>query len=77
MVSNALARNDAATFSREDPAEWFEREPRVYALDLVGEAIGAEELLMAALKWMSHDDVREMLDANELSPRFILEGFES
>jgi hypothetical protein len=27
-------------------------------------------LLTAALNWMSHDEVREMLDANELSPRF-------
>jgi hypothetical protein len=27
-------------------------------------------LLTAALKYMSHDDVRDMLDANELSPRF-------
>ena len=27
-------------------------------------------MLKAALDWMSTDDVRAMLDANELSPRF-------
>lgn len=49
----------------------FEREPRVYALELVEiEGYPALELLSAALKYMSHDDVRDMLDCNELSPRF-------
>ena len=28
-------------------------------------------MLTAALKWMSNDDVGEMLDANELSERFL------
>jgi hypothetical protein len=32
-----------------------------------------EDLLQMALKWMSHDDVRAMLDANEISPRFLEE----
>jgi len=32
--------------------------------------VTADHLLMCALKYMSHDDVRDMLDCNELSPRF-------
>lgn len=51
--------------------ELFKKDPRDYALKLVEDGVvGANELLVAALKYMSHDDVREMLDANELSPRF-------
>lgn len=30
-------------------------------------------MLMACLKWMSNDEVGEMLDANELSDRFMEE----
>ena len=49
----------------------FQRNPRAYALDLVEEGLVAKDtLLLAALNHMSHDDVRDMLDANELSPRF-------
>ena len=41
------------------------------ALELVEEGyISAEDLLTAALKYMSTDDVEDMLDANELSERF-------
>ena len=44
------------------------------ALELVEEGyISAEHLLMAALRHMSTDDVADMLDANELSDRFIIE----
>ena len=44
------------------------------ALELVEEGyISAEDLLTAALKYMSTDDVADMLDANELSDRFIME----
>jgi len=51
--------------------EQFERDPRDYALDMVNEGmVDPMLLLQAALNWMSHDEVREMLDANELSPRF-------
>ena len=32
--------------------------------------VSADHLLLCALKYMSHDDVRDMLDCNELSPRF-------
>ena len=42
------------------------------ALELVEEGyISAEDLLTAALKYMSTDDVEDMLDCNELSDRFM------
>lgn len=44
------------------------------ALELVEEGyISAEDLLTAALKYMSTDDVEDMLDCNELSDRFMEE----
>jgi hypothetical protein len=44
------------------------------ALELVEEGyISAEDLLTAALKYMSRDDVEDMLDCNELSDRFMEE----
>lgn len=52
-------------------AKQFQRDPRAYALDLVDQGlVTAENMLEACLGYMSHDDVRAMLDANELSPRF-------
>lgn len=49
----------------------FQRDPRSYALDLVDQGlVTAENMLSYALSYMSHDEVRDMLDANELSPRF-------
>ena len=49
----------------------FERDPRAFALELVESGlVSAESLLSCALKYMSCDDVRDMLDCNELSPRF-------
>jgi len=48
----------------------FQRDPRSYALELVDAGLSAQILLEAALQFMSHDEVRDMLDANELSPRF-------
>ena len=51
--------------------ELFERDPRDFALSLVEDGmIDPMLMLTAALNWMSTDEVREMLDANELSPRF-------
>lgn len=50
--------------------EQFNADPRDYALELVEMGYSADHLLMCALKYMSHDDVRDMLDCNELSPRF-------
>ena len=52
-------------------AEQYENDPRSFALDYVEQGVvDADHLLLCALKYMSHDDVRGMLDANELSPRF-------
>ena len=49
----------------------FATDPRSFALDLVeARVVSAEHLLLCAIKYMSCDDVRDMLDANELSPRF-------
>ena len=46
------------------------------ALELVEEGyISAEDLLTAALKYMSTDDVEDMLDCNELSDRFMEEDY--
>lgn len=51
--------------------ELFKRDPRDFALMLVDEGVIDPMLLLtAALNWMSTDEVRDMLDANELSPRF-------
>lgn len=50
--------------------ELFKTDPRSYALELVEMGVSADHLLLCALKYMSHDDVRDMLDCNELSPRF-------
>ena len=48
----------------------FQDNPRDYALKLVEAGLEANTLIIACLKYMSHDDVRGMLDCNELSPRF-------
>ena len=49
----------------------FKNNPRNFALQLVEEGHTTEkDLLIACLGFLSHDDVREMLDNNELSPRF-------
>jgi hypothetical protein len=49
----------------------FNSDPRDYALEMVESGlVSADHLLLCALKYMSCDDVREMLDCNELSPRF-------
>ena len=54
----------------------FESNPRDYALELVEQGYSAEEILTMALKFMSSDDVKEMLDVNELSPRFLEDEYE-
>jgi hypothetical protein len=52
----------------------FEHDPRDYAIELVESgAVNAQTLLECALKYLSHDDVRKMLDWNKLSPRFMPE----
>ena len=45
---------------------------RDIALELVENGVvSAEDMLVMALKYMSNDDVEDMLDANELSDRFM------
>ena len=45
------------------------------ALELVENGmVSAEDMLTMALKYMSNDDVRDMLDANELSPSTMLDN---
>ena len=49
----------------------FRKDPRGYVIDLVEQGLVSPQLLLeACLSYMSWDDVRGMLDANELSPRF-------
>ena len=49
----------------------FTSDPISYTLELIDDERTTEKyLLMACLKWMSHDQIRDMLDENELSPRF-------
>jgi hypothetical protein len=51
--------------------EKFKTDPRDYALEMVeNQMVSADHLLLCALKYMSHADVRDMLDCNELAPRF-------
>ena len=52
-------------------AEQWEDDPRSYALELVEDGpVSADTMIRALLSYMSHDEVRGALDANELSPRF-------
>ena len=45
------------------------------ALELVEDGyVSAEDMLVMALKYMSTDDVEDMLDCNELSERFLEEA---
>lgn len=49
----------------------FQRDPRSFAIELVEEGlVSSDTMISLLLGYMSHDDVREALDANELSPRF-------
>ncbi len=49
----------------------FEKDPRSFALELVENHLAtADLLLLCCLKYMSTDDVKDMLDCNEFSPRF-------
>jgi len=50
---------------------------RDIALELVDNGIvSAESMLMACLKYMSTDDVEDMLDCNEWSERFMCDIYE-
>ena len=48
------------------------------ALELIEEGlVSADDMLIMALKYMSTDDVEDMLDCNELSERFLEEGYDA
>ena len=52
----------------------YKRQPdaRDKALELIENGyVSAEDMLTMALKYMSTDDVEDMLDCNELSERFM------
>ena len=50
----------------------FQKDPRDYAVELVTECqVSEEEMIEILLSYMSHEDIREALDKNEVSPRFI------
>ena len=52
--------------------EDFNKDPRSFAIELLEEGlVDANTLVTALVKYMSTDDVKECLDANELSPRFM------
>lgn len=47
----------------------FRDDPRDYAFELVEEGlVSSETMLIALLKYMSHDDVRGAMEANEFDP---------
>ncbi len=47
------------------------------ALEMVEEGlVTADHLLLCCLKYMSNDDVYDMLDCNELTERFLNDGEE-
>ena len=47
----------------------FRSDPRDYALEMVEEGlVSSEFMLIALLKYMSHDDVRGAMEANEFDP---------
>ena len=49
----------------------FQNRPAHYALELVDDCTTtAESMLAQCLTYMNDDEIRQMLDANELSPRF-------
>lgn len=49
----------------------YENDPRDYALMMVEDGlISSADLAMMLVKYMSSDDVKDCLDANEVSPRF-------
>jgi hypothetical protein len=52
--------------------ELFQSNPRDYALCVIEEQHTTENnLLIACLKYMSHDQIRDMLTDNELDPDFL------
>lgn len=53
-------------------SDLYHSAPRTYAIELVeSEGADLKTLFFCCLKFMSAQDVRDMLDDNELSPRFL------
>jgi len=51
-----------------DREQWRD-DPRSYAVELVDEGmVSADTMILALLNYMSHDEVRDALEANELGP---------
>jgi hypothetical protein len=51
-----------------DREQWRE-DPRSYAVELVDEGmVSADWMILALLNYLSHDEVRDALEANELGP---------
>lgn len=66
MDNELITDEEFATMERE-----FDEAPRDYVYTLI-ESAGVDPgfLISCMLRSMSTDQIREMLDANELSPRF-------
>jgi len=57
---------------KEEIQERFEDNPREYVARLIlDNSITNDEMVLVLLKAMSLEDIKQALDANELSPRFI------
>jgi len=55
----------------ENDEAMYQKDPRSFAINIVEQGlVDPMKMLIAALQYMSYQDVRDMLDANELSPRF-------
>ena len=55
----------------------FQSDPRDYIIDLLDSGrVSHKTLVIVFLKYLSHEEVREALDLNELSPRFFVDHAE-
>jgi hypothetical protein len=65
-------RNEMTTVRDEQRERAFQLYPKNFALSLVRDGIiSDDEMVLLLVKAMSDEDVRQALDVNELSPRFI------
>ena len=73
MKEDAIIINPSDQTEREEQREKaFQLHPKNFALGLVKKGIiSDDEMVLVLVKAMSDEDVRQALDANELSPRFI------
>ncbi len=67
---NAAPKQSATDANRGLDRE-FDHAPHEFAMEYVDRLdIDMRTMLLFCLAHMSHDDIRDMLDVNELSPRF-------